>query len=135
MVANTMKAVTRLAMEGHCCSQVMVLLALEAMEEENPQLVDAMRGLCGGMDSGMTCGVLAGAACMLSMVNPNAVEDRLVASLVQWFQATFGPCYGGITCAQIVAGDPRNKVERCPRMMEQTFERCRELLSATGQAI
>jgi len=135
MASNTSKDIARLAMQGYCCSQIMVLLALEAMEDENPQLVDAMRGLCGGLHSGMTCGVLTGAACLLSMVNPNAAKDHLVARLVEWFHMSFSECYGGINCAQIIDNNPKNNFERCPRIMELTFDKCRELLSETGKAL
>ena len=134
-MSNTSKAIARLSSQGYCCSQIMVLLALEAMEDENPQLVDAMRGLCGGLHSGMTCGVLTGAACMLSMVNPEAAKDQLIVTLVDWFQVSYTDCYGGTNCAQIVGGNPGNRMERCPRLMEQTFEKCRELLSGSGQAL
>lgn len=113
----------------------MVALALDALEDENPELIDAMRGLCKGLYSGLVCGTLAGGACLLSMVDPRAAEEHMIARLVEWFEMTFGSAYGGVTCAKILDDNPMNRYERCPGILEQTYEKCRELLAEAGHAI
>lgn len=134
-MSNITKDMMRLASQGYCCSQIILELGLEAIEDENPQLIDAMRGLCKGLYTGLTCGVLTGAACLLSMIDPRAAEEHLIPRLVEWFEMTFTGEYGGISCKEIMDDNPMNKFERCPKIMEQTYEKCRELLAETGHQI
>ena len=132
---NTAKEIARFNSQGYCCSQIIVALGLEATEDENPQLIDAVRGLCKGLFSGLDCGTLTGAACLLSMIDPKAAEEHLIPRLVEWFEMTFTALYGGISCRQILDDNPMNKYERCPQIMVKTFDKCRELLSETGKAL
>ncbi len=134
-MSNTSKEIARLNSQGYCCSQIILELGLQAIEDENPQLIDAVRGLCKGLFSGLDCGTLTGAACLLSMIDPIAAEEHMIARLVEWFEMTLAASYGGITCKQILDDNPMNKFERCPQIMEQTFDKCRELLSETGHAL
>jgi hypothetical protein len=129
------KDIMQLGSQGYCCSQIMVELALEATEDENPQLVDAVRGLCKGLYTGMLCGTLTGAACLLSMLDVKAAEEHLIPRLTEWFEMTFTECYGGTSCKIIMNDNPMNKFERCPKIMAQTYEKCRELLSEAGHQI
>ena len=61
--------IMELSREGLYCAQIMVQLALDAEGEENPELVQAVRGLCGGFAwSGGPCGALSGGVCFLSLL-------------------------------------------------------------------
>lgn len=40
--------IMELSRQGLYCAQIMVQLALDAEGKENPELVQAVRGLCGG---------------------------------------------------------------------------------------
>lgn len=40
--------IIRLAHEGYCCSQIVILMALELQGISNPGLIRAMNGLCHG---------------------------------------------------------------------------------------
>ncbi len=52
-----------LGMQGFECSQIMMMIALEIEEKENPDLIRAVSGLTGGMGhGGGTCGALTGGA-------------------------------------------------------------------------
>lgn len=132
---NTRKDIMRLHAQGYCCSQIIVALALEATGDENPELINAMRGLCKGLHSGLVCGTLSSGACLLSMFDPRAAEADLIPRLVEWFDATFTGAYCGIDCKTILGDDPMNKLERCPNIMVQTYDKCRELLSEIGVSI
>jgi hypothetical protein len=132
---NTQKEIMRLSAQGYCCSQIMVLMGLDAIEDENPQLVDAVSGLCRGLHSGLDCGTLSGAACMLAMFDKAAANSDMIPRLVQWFKERYTQAYGGIGCDEIVGGDPMNKCERCPKIMTETYEKCRELLHERGYEI
>jgi hypothetical protein len=132
---NTARDIARLNAQGYCCSQIMFAMALEATGDENPELMNAMRGLCMGLHAGRVCGTLSAGACLLAMFDPKTAETDLIPRLVEWFDTTFTEAYCGIDCKVILGDDPMNKFERCPKIMEQTYEKCRELLSETGVQI
>ena len=135
-MSDTLEQIMRLSAQGLCCSQILVTMALDANEDENPQLVDAVRGLCKGLGGGgYTCGVLLGAVCVLSMMDPRIAEAELIPRLTEWFEVTFNEQYGGTACAQILGDDPMNKCERCPQIMALTYEKCRALLEEHGMRI
>jgi hypothetical protein len=121
--------------QGYCCSQIMVQMGLEAKGEENSELLDAVAGLCGGLYSGLCCGILTGAACLLSLYDKKKAAVSMIPWLVKWFEATCTQSYGGMSCNDILQGNPMNRLERCPRIMVETFERCRELLAELGYEI
>jgi hypothetical protein len=97
--------------------------------------LDAVAGLCGGLFSGLCCGILTGAACLLSLYDKNDAKLNMIPKLVAWFEASYAPAYGGISCKEIIDANPVNKFERCPRIMAETFDKCRELLAEIGYEI
>ena len=129
-----------LSMQGYGCSQILMLLALEAEGKSNPDLIRAISGLHAGLASGKLCGALSGGACVLALKGgraaPNEAEDpRLpfrIQQLVEWFEAEYGSRYGGIDCDDIVGVDPRNKLSRCPKIVLAVAEKVRALLSSEG---
>jgi len=133
-MSETSKEIYRLGMQGYCCSQILVKMGLDAKGSENPELLDAMGGLCGGLYSGLCCGTLTGAACLLSLYDSKNAS-RMIRALVEWFQRTYTEAYGGISCEEIIESNSMNRVERCPRIMEATFEKCRELLAEIGYEV
>lgn len=121
-----------LTARGYCCSQIMVKAGLDARGEENEQLLEAVAGLCGGLHSGLCCGILTGAACLLSLYDSGAAASTMIPELAQWFHSTYGPTRGGIECRDILGDDPLARSELCPGMMAETLSRCRELLAPFG---
>ena len=134
-MGDTSKEVYRLAMQGYCCSQIMVKVGLEARGEDNPTLMDAMAGLCGGLYSGLCCGTLTGAACLLSMFDREVAAMNMIPRIVEWFQMTYSQEYGGISCDEIIDNNLGNRGERCPKIMAETLDKCRELLAEHGYTI
>ena len=110
----------------------MVQLALEATGSENPQLLQAVSGLCGGVKGGLVCGALTGAACMLNVMAPGRANDQMVPELTAWFVEAMGEAYGGADCATILDSEPLNRATRCPALMEATFLRAQALLEEHG---
>ena len=100
---NQAETLQRLAKEGYCCAQILLISALEYVEKVCSELVRAVGGLCGGLGgSGLTCGALSGGACFLSYfagkgkrgeaADPNCKE--MIQRLTKWFEdETRG--YGG----------------------------------------
>ncbi len=122
--------------KGYACSQVMLLVALESEGKENPDLVRAIGGLRGGLDgSGEVCGALSGGMCFLSYFGGRGADDEvenlnlstMSKELYEWF-AEYTSEYGGIDCRQILDGDLRNRVQRCPMVVRDTLEKCISLL-------
>jgi hypothetical protein len=134
-VSDTARKIRSLAAQGYCCSQIMVQMGLDAKQEENPELLDAVAGLCNGLHFGLVCGILTGAACLLSMFDKKKAAATMIPRLVDWFETTYTQSCGGISCEEIINDNPMNKLERCPKMMEETFEKCRELLADSGYEI
>lgn len=68
----------RLKSQGYCCSQIMVLAALDILEKENDDLVRFAGGLCmgGGMETG-ACGILTAGISILAMYAKKD-DERLV---------------------------------------------------------
>lgn len=123
--------------EGYYCAQILLILAMEMEEKENPELIRAMGGLNGGLGfQGKVCGALTGGCCLLhyflgkgeaeEMEDPRAVQ--MTGEFVQWFEETVGSRYGGCCCQDILEGNPANKMQRCPQIVEEVFEKCVELL-------
>ena len=121
--------------EGLYCAQIMVQLALDAEGKENPDLVQAVRGLCGGFAwSGGPCGALSGGVCFLSLLARElGAEERikLIGEYHEWFKARTAQ-YGGENCENIERGDPQNMLTICPGVIMDSYEKCVELLEERG---
>ncbi len=134
-MSNTAKEIFRLAGQGYCCSQIMVQMGLEAKGDENPELLDAVAGLCNGMHFGLCCGILTGAACLLSLYDKKNAAMFMIPQLADWFEGTYTQSYKGISCEAILDENPMNKLSRCPKIMEETIDKCRELLADYGYTL
>lgn len=129
-----------LSREGYYCAQIMLELALESEGKENSDLIRAMGGLTGGVgNSGGVCGALTGGACFISYFAGKGESDEIAHSgldaMINELQAWFSEYtaeYGGCMCRNILAGDERNKVQRCPVVVRDTLEKCMEILAENG---
>ena len=113
-----------LKLKGYCCSQILMELGLRKMDKENPDLIAAMAGLCNGLWQGRVCGILSAAICLIYLADPHKASHTAVQELNDWFEDTFG----SIDCSELMEGNPLNKVEKCPMMLESTFVKVEELL-------
>jgi hypothetical protein len=128
-----------LALQGFGCSQILVLLALEKQGKTVPELVRAVSGLHGGLGfTGHDCGALSAGCCVLALRlgrgTPEETEDpglhAAIRCLVEWFEEDAGKRYGGIDCATILGGDPRNRLGRCPEIIGAVHQKVQELLDS-----
>ena len=128
-----------LAQQGFYCSQILLLLGLEAQGKDNPELIRAMSGLAGGLGfSGLTCGALTGGACLLGLYagkgTPGESEHPrfqiMVNELVEWFKEEVGSSCGGINCEDILGEDLQYKVVsvQCGNIVSNTYEKVWEIL-------
>lgn len=138
---NDIDQLLALRKQGYYCSQILLLQGLELMGKSNPDLVRAMHGLAGGLGfSGELCGALTGGASLLGLYagkgTPEQEEDPrlifMVEDLVKWFKAEYFEQYGGIRCAEILAGNSQNQAVRCPIMVMGVLQKSKELLVENG---
>lgn len=129
--------IMELSREGLYCAQIMVQLALDAEGKENPELIEAVRGLCGGFAwSGGPCGALSGGACLLSLLGREldiSEREELVAEFHRWFAGRTAQ-FGGEDCNDITGGDRGNMFSVCPGVIIDSYEKCVELLAERGLA-
>lgn len=133
--------IMELAGKGYCCSQILVLFALEDMGRENPDLVRAAAGLCSGMgDCSGPCGVYTGAALLLGlyagkgldMEEPIDAFPVMLEALQAWFfDAVSG--YGGTTCIDILGGEcSRPDPVRCGGLVVAAYDQVRTIIHENG---
>lgn len=121
-----------LRLKGYCCSQILLQIGIEdAGLNDNPDLIQAVRGLCDGIQGEMLCGIVPAAACLISLVQP-ADAKLLTADLVEWFKSEYEHDNGGITCRDILAGEALNRLNKCPQILAATYDKTVELLIANG---
>jgi len=125
--------------QGFGCSQILLLLGLEAQGVSNPGLVRAMAGLAGGVgSSGRLCGALTGGACLIGLyAGRGAVSDAehdrfylMMDQLIEWFDSTIGQRCGGLDCEQVAECEPvlNGFRPRCCTIVMATWEKVVEIL-------
>lgn len=133
--------------QGYCCSQLLMLLMLQARGEDNPALVRAQQGLCHGIgQSEGPCGLLPGGACVLSLLCGKGSEDEeanpmltpLLNEYAVWFYERTA-AYGGCSCPQVAAGlgAVRSEGEEpdpvaCGDLLADCWEKIGELVESYG---
>lgn len=130
-----------IAQQEFYCSQILLMMGLEAQGKQNPELIRAMAGLVGGLGfCGKTCGALTGGACLLALYAGKGSEEEvgdsrlngMIRELVEWFEQDQCASYGGINCDNILEDNPKNRLERCPQLVYQTYEKVKAILAENG---
>jgi len=139
---DTMIRMMRLAQKGYTCSQILILLALEARGEQNPALVRAASGLAYGCGTGKgSCGVLTGGSCVIGLFAGKGSDEEqesekfmlMLQELSDWFSDHVGGQYGGIECQAIVGEEgPAGTRQRCGAILAETYAKVMEILISNG---
>jgi len=131
----------QLATQGFCCSQIMVILGLDEQGQENPDLIRAMHGLCGGIGrSGKTCGALTGGVCVLGLKTGKGTPqefghpkfNRMINDLLEWFEEV----HGSIDCDGILdhsLGEGNEYPVQCGNIVSTTYSKVNEILAAYAE--
>lgn len=130
--------------KGYCCSQILMILALEELGTTNPDLVRAMGGLCLGLTtSEEVCGALSGGACLLALYAGKGTDEEeederlplMLGELLEWFQNKVGEDYGGVRCEDILGDNVQHgpDLTRCGMIVAQTYEMVRTILENHGR--
>lgn len=129
----------QLKQEGFCCTQIMLIMALEVQGITNRGLIRAAGGLCYGVGmSGEICGALSGGVCLLSLYAGKGSGDEqgderlplMMEELREWFREISGASYGGIRCDEILACHP--DMTACGLIVASTYSKAMEILLAHG---
>jgi len=139
---DTMIRMLQLAHKGYSCSQILILLALEAKGERNPSLVRAAAGLAYGCGAGKgSCGVLTGGCCAIGLFagkggDGEQESDKLMLMLQElsdWFSEHVGSRYGGTECQAIVGDEgSAGARQRCGAILAETYAKVVEILVSNG---
>lgn len=129
-----------LASRGYCCSQILGLLALSAQGREDANLVRALGGLCHGVaESGGTCGILTGGACVLSLYVGRGADSEIpheraalvLSTFADWFVERTTGEFGGSTCSAIL-GEGKPDVSRCGGLLAEAWAMLVSILADNG---
>ncbi len=143
-MTETFFKLMELSQAGFYCSQILLIIGLEAQGKENPDVVRAMSGLVGGLGfCGKTCGALTGGACLIGLYagkgTMEEMEDSrlndMIRELVEWFEQENLSRYGSINCQEILEGNPANRMARCPQLVMQTLDKVRDILAVNGYSL
>lgn len=128
----------QLAAQGFCCSQIIIILGLDDQGKENPDLIKAMQGLCGGIGrSGKTCGALTGGACLIGLNagkgTPGEFGQAKINVMIKDLREWFEDAQGSIDCEGILdhSLDEGNIYPvQCGNIVSATFNKVQEILAA-----
>jgi len=127
--------------KGYTCSQILIIMALEARGEKNEGLVRAMSGLSHGCGNNRgTCGALTGGVCILGLYAGKGADEEtaseMLPAMTQDLSDWFGEWvdeYDGITC-DAIAGEagPDASRQTCGALVAETFIKTMEILMSNG---
>ena len=134
----------KLASQGFCCSQILIIMDLEKKGIENKDLVKSMMGLCGGIGgSGKTCGLISGGACIFGLYAGKGSLDetkddylnKMIMEYIQWFETE----YGSANCDELIEIDSIKDVPynngypvKCGNLMTQSYKKIKDILKKYG---
>ena len=113
-----------LAIQGLCCSQIILSIGLERYGVTDNAAVKGAFGLCGGLHAGLACGTLTGAAVLVSTICGKTDTLRITRELAGWFTERFG----STGCSEILERNPGLQDERCLSLVEEALTRVLELI-------
>ena len=74
---DDLEMMQELKSQGFVCSQIIVMMGLDLLGKENPDLVKAMHSLAGGIGyTGDVCGTLTAGACLLACSRASSAISR-----------------------------------------------------------
>ncbi len=139
---ETLFQVLEFANQGYCCSQIMLLLFLQHLQEEHPALIRSAQALCtGAIDRDKDCGILNGGLLVLGLYcgkgeayeEPDARLPLLLTELHTWFRDSACASYGGTSCAAIIGQEsPAPHPQICGELTAKTYEKIYDLLLENG---
>ena len=123
--------ILELSQRGYDCAGILGKLLMETLGEDNDGLVRAFSGLDGGIGhSKDVCGCMAAGCCMLAYFGEDA--KPLQGEFASWIKDEMLTFYGGYSCEDIIGNDLSKRLNICPGIIADTYEKVMELLSDRG---
>jgi len=127
----------KLASQGFQCAQILMILGLEADDEENQGLIRALGGLNVGLsDTSGPCGALTGGCCLISYFTGKGDELEIAednyTSMLSEYTSWFKQTHGHQLCIELLGGHIRNMNEICPAIVENSYLKAMEILTDNG---
>ena len=117
---------------GRCCTEAVILAAIDAFAPDTPKAVaTAAGGLCGGMGTReATCGVYTGAALALGVVRPGEDAAALKEAAAEFQHRLVGEV-GGLVCQELRErmGEPNRDGALCRRLTARGAEIVAEMVA------
>lgn len=118
-----------------CCSQTVLAIGMRRLGIDDPDLLRAMEGFCGGACDG-ACGALAGGAALMGLYlgKGTASEPRseTIRQYVKELTETFRAYWKGTTCESIVHGEAELRKRICPNVIAGAVEMVWSILGEHG---
>lgn len=130
-----------LAENKYNCSQILMVLALEESDKDNPALVRSMSGLadgCGFFNE--TCGAMTSGAAIIALHAARGGDDEkesehllpMLQEYGDWFRKEIGEKYSGTRCNDIagdLVGTPEVK-QICAGVVFESYNKVNEILKS-----
>lgn len=139
---ETLDEIIASSAKGYTCAQTVIKAGLSLTGAEEPGLVRALNALGGGCYTRQTtCGALVGACCVVGYYAGRATDDAnqhellipMTRELVNWFKASYGRKYGGITCAALRAPEDLGREERqCNAIIHAACVKAMDIIKSNG---
>ncbi len=118
-----------------CCSQTVLAIGMKRLGINNPDLLRAMAGFCGGACAGV-CGALAGGEALIGLYigrgTPASPRDLRQKPLADALTETFRAYWKSTQCDDLVHGDDKLRRYTCPSLIAGTLEMVWGILRENG---
>lgn len=141
---DTAFRVYKLASSGFCCTQIMLILALEEEEKENTDLIKASNGLCGGINfTQKTCGVITGGIGIIGLYGGKGQQKEfykenfkiMMDEYMSWFEEEFESTECGDIIGIQSISDDGGKIKypvKCGDILQKSYKKVQEILFKYG---
>ncbi len=133
-----------LSSQGYCCTQIMLKMALDLEEKENPDLIRSASGLCRGIGgSQKTCGVVTGGIGILGLYAGKGEDQEFskenYMAMVKEYMAWFEDEFDSMDCIDLIGvtkfQDPKHDTSydvKCGQLIQKGYLKVMEILSDHG---
>ena len=129
--------ILELSASGFCCTQILASIAMDLTGRENPDLLRALNGFCGGIGrTGGLCGAFSGGVAFLGLHCGKGSEqeerDQELYPMVQELKGWFEDRWRSLNCSDLVGQGRDERMAFCPGLMAETVGKCLSLLESRG---
>ena len=142
MPSETAFKVFKLSALGYCCTQIMLIMALEEEGNYNEDLVKSANGLCNGIGGKQkTCGILIGGIMILGLYAGKGKDEEyyeenygnMVHRFTDWFEEEFE----SMDCIDIIGVNKFDDGEnsymlKCGDIIIKSYNKVKEILTENG---